>query len=125
MRTYKKILLALFVAASMGSFSSVTLAEKAKYPPAEVIDKIVGKVNEANALMAAGGESREDVINLIKEAQTASKEVSANDKVDFKRQRVQGELKQAMVKVKAGEAEAGMAILKKALETLAEMKSLI
>ncbi|MEQ1636953.1 MAG: hypothetical protein ABL903_09675 [Methylococcales bacterium] len=125
MRNYKKILLALFIAASLGAFSSVSFAEKAKYPPAEVIDKMVGKLNEANALMAAGGESRDDVLNLVKEAQSFSKEISANDKVDFKRQGLQGQLRKAMTEIKAGKMEAAIAILKEAISTSAEMKSLI
>jgi hypothetical protein len=125
MKTLQKVLFALVVATSMGSFSSVAMAEKAKYPPAEVIDKISGKVAEVSALLTAGGESREDVVNLLKEAMSFSKEVSANDRVDFKRQRLQGEIRQAIAKAKAGEHNEALGILKQVTTTLAEMKSLI
>jgi hypothetical protein len=127
MRSYKKILLALVIAASTGTFSSASfaVAEHAKVNPATLIDTIAGEVNAANALIAAGGESRDDVLNLVKRAKDLTKEVSANDKVDFKRQRVQGEMKKAIVEIKAGNMEGAAATLKQVISTLNEMKSLI
>jgi hypothetical protein len=125
MRNLKRILLALIVAVSMGAFSSVSLAEKAKIPPAEAIDAISNKVNAASALIDAGGESRDDVANLLKQAKDLSKEVSANDKVDFKRQKAQGELKRAIAAAKAGKMEEAKEAIKSLNGVLAEMKSLI
>jgi hypothetical protein len=127
MRSYKKILLALVIAASTGTFSSASfaVAEHAKVNPATLIDTIAGEINAANALIAAGGESRDDVLNLVKRAKDLTKEVSANDKVDFKRQRVQGEMKKAITEIKAGNMEDASATLKQVISTLNEMKSLI
>lgn len=125
MRNLNKILLALIVAVSMGAFSSVSLAEKAKIPPAEAIDAISGKIQAAAALIEAGGESRDDVANLLKQAKDLSKEVSANDKVDFKRQKAQGELKRAITAAKAGKMEEAKEAIKATEGVLAEMKSLI
>lgn len=125
MRNFKKVLLALLVAAAMGSASSVAMAEAAKVPPAEAIDAIHNKIQAASALISAGGESREDVANLLKQAKDLSKEVSANDKVDFKRQKAQGELKKAISAAKAGNMEEAQEAIKSVEGVLAEMKSLI
>lgn len=125
MKNFKKILLAASIALSMGAFSSVSLAEKAKVPPAEAIDAIAEKANAADALIKAGGEKRDDVVNLLKQAKDLSKEVSANDKVDFKRQKVQGALKKAIAEAKDGKMEASSEAIKEINSLLAEMKSLI
>lgn len=125
MRNLKKALSAMLLAVSMGAFSSAVLAEPAKIPPAEAIGAVVAKVNDANALIAAGGESRDDVVNLLKQAKDLTKEVSANDKVDFKRQKAQGILKQAISSAKEGKMEDAKEKAQEALSVLAEMKSLI
>ncbi len=125
MRNFKKVLLAASIAILMGAFSSVSLAEKAKIPPAEAIAAIAEKTNAAEALIKAGGASREDVVNLLKQAKDLSKEVSANDKVDFKRQKVQGTLKKAITEAKEGKMEAAEAAIKESNALLDEMKSLI
>ena len=73
MKNLTKILFTLFFVA-MTAFSSVTLAEKAKYPPAEVIASINTKISEASPLIAAGGAKNEEVAALLKQAKDISKE---------------------------------------------------
>lgn len=125
MKKFKKILLALSVAASVSAFSSVSLAEPAKVPPLEAIAAIETQAAAATAMITAGGSSREEEINAIKKAKDLTKEVSANDKVDFKRQNLQQEYKKAIAEVKAGKKEQALEALKAATGLLNEMKALV
>jgi hypothetical protein len=125
MRNFKKILLALSVAVSMAAFSSVSLAEKARIPADVAIAAVVTKVNEASAMIAAGGSTKEDIANTIKMAKDLAKEVSANDKVDRVRQKMVGDLKKAIADAKDSKMAEANADLKEAISKLDQMKSLI
>lgn len=125
MRNFKKILLTLSIAATMAAFSTASLAEKAKIPALDAIAAVVTKVNEATAMITAGSASKEEMANAIRLAKDATKEVSANDRVDFKRQRAQQEMKKAIAEMKDGKSEAALETLKATLATLEEMKGLV
>lgn len=124
MKNLTKILFTLFFVA-MTAFSSVTLAEKAKYPPAEVIASINTKISEASALIAAGGAKNEEVAALLKQAKDISKEVSANDKVDRERQKMVGDLKTGIAAAKEGKMDVVTESIKSAVARLETMKTLI
>lgn len=98
MKSLKKILLSLLIAASMGAVSTSALAETDKgritYAPADAINLVVGKIKAALEASAAGTEG-DALADLIKEASDASKEVNANDKVDRARSSANNVLKSA------------------------------
>lgn len=125
MKNFKKLVLALSVAASISAFSSVSLAEKAKIPPLEAIASVEAQIAAANTMIAAGGVSKEEQMDAIKKAKDLTKEISANDRVDFKRQGAQGDLKKAITEIKEGKKEQALETLKAASALLVEMKGLV
>jgi len=121
MKTLKKILLSLFIAASMGAVSTSALAEsdpgRVTYKPAEAIDMVTAKIQAAIEGISKGA-SGDEAAALIKPAIDLSKEINANDKVDNARAKANRKLKSAMTQ----EAEAELRDAKKDFEAL---KSLI
>ncbi|MCK4841427.1 MAG: hypothetical protein KAT04_06040 [Methylococcales bacterium] len=124
MKLLKSVAIAAALALSLGSFSTTAVAcedGRTCYGPEQAIDITVGLV--AEAIKAADDKSgKQEVMNLIKQAKSASKEINANDVVDRKRQRAVGELKKAKKALKnddfqtaedhLGKAEKGFAALK-------------
>jgi hypothetical protein len=88
MKSLKKILLSLLIAASVGTVSTSVLAEsdpgRISYTPVEAIDLVVGNIKIAIAEIDKGANA-EDAAALIKKASDGSKEINANDKVDRER----------------------------------------
>lgn len=128
MKTLKKILLSLSIAASMGAVSSSALAEndpgRITYKPVEAIDLSIEKTKAALDAIAKGS-SGEAVADLIKEAADMSKEINANDKVDVARSKVTGKLKSARAHAKDSDLSTAEQELKDAIKAFGDLKPLI
>jgi hypothetical protein len=85
MKLLKNIVLCLFMAVSVVGVSTTAFAEndpgRVTYKPAEAIDMVVKKINEAKDAVAAG-KSPDEIAVLVKAAKDLRKEINANDKVD-------------------------------------------
>ncbi|UOA09931.1 hypothetical protein [Methylobacter sp. S3L5C] len=128
MKTLKKILLSLCIAASMGAVSTSALAEtdagRVTYKPAEAIDMVVAKIQLAIEGISKGA-SNDEAAALIKPAIDLSKEINANDKVDNARSKANRKLKSAMTHVKESSLQEAEQELKDAKKDFEALKSLI
>ena len=128
MKTLKKILLSLCIAASVGAVSTSALAEtdagRVTYPPAEAIDMVVAKIQIAIEGISKGA-SNDEAAALIKPAIDLSKEINANDKVDNARSKANRKLKSAMSHVKDSSLQEAEQELKDAKKDFEALKSLI
>ncbi|MGR8999328.1 MAG: hypothetical protein ACU88J_09805 [Gammaproteobacteria bacterium] len=124
MKTLKKILLSLFIAASVGAVSTSALAEvdpgRIVYAPADAIDMVVAKIQVAIDGISHGA-SGDEAVALIRDASNGSKEINANDKVDRARAKANRLLKTAIKHVQESalqEAEMELRNAKKEFEAL-------
>ncbi|MDD5580375.1 MAG: hypothetical protein PHY16_13970 [Methylobacter sp.] len=105
MKILKKILLSLFITASIGAVSTSVLAEAGEgrivYKPAEAIDLTVAKIQTAIDAITTGSDG-EAVSKLVKDALDSSKEINANDRVDMARSKANNKLKSARTHSKEG-----------------------
>ena len=128
MKSLKKILLSLFIAASVGTVSTSVLAEsdpgRISYTPVEAIDLVVSNINAAIAAIDKGA-SAEEVATLIKLASDGSKEINANDKVDMARTKANRKLKSAMAHAKESALPKAEEELKEAGKDFVALKGLI
>lgn len=128
MKNSKKILLALLVAASAGSFSSVSYAEldggRVSYSPQEALGLVNEKLTQANAAIAAGA-ANEAVVAELQQAKDYTKEVNANDKVSFKLSKARDSIKKAILEAKNGHLPEASTLIKQAISGVAEAKSAI
>ena len=128
MKTLKKILLSLFIAASMGAVSTSALAEtdagRVTYKPAEAIDMVTAKIQAAIEGISKGA-SGDEAAALIKPAIDLSKEINANDKVDNARAKANRKLKSAMSHAKESALQEAEAELRDAKKDFEALKSLI
>ena len=128
MKSLKKILLSLVIAASAGTFSTATLAEndpgRIVYKPEEAIELVVGKIQVAIDGITKGA-SGDEAAALIKAASDFSKEINANDKVDNARAKANRKLKSAAAHAKESALQEAEQELKAAKEDFAKLKSLI
>ncbi len=126
MKLLKHIALGLFLAVSSVGVSSVAFAEadagRISYKPSDAIDLVVGKINEAEEAIKAGGDNM-DIANIIKEAKDFSKEINANDNVDVRRQRANSNLTKARALAKKGKLEESAALLEEAKAKFAGLKA--
>ena len=128
MKSLKKILLSLVIAASAGVFSTSALAEtdpgRVTYKPEEAIDLVVGKIQLAIDGISKGA-SADEAAALIKPAIDLSKEINANDKVDNARSKANRKLKAAMGHAKESALQESEQELKAAKKDFEALKSLI
>ena len=128
MKSLKKILLSLVIAASAGTFSAAALAEndpgRVTYKPEDAIDMVVGKIQVAIDGITKGA-SADEAAALIKAASDFSKEINANDKVDNARAKANRKLKSAAAHAKESALQEAEQELKAAKEDFAKLKSLI
>ena len=128
MKTLKTILLSLFIAASIGAVSTTAFAEtdpgRITYKPAEAIDMVVGKIQDAIEGISKGA-SGEEASALIKKASDLSKEINANDKVDNARAKANRKLKAAMAHAKESALQEAEQELRDAKKDFEALKSLI
>lgn len=128
MNTFKKILLSLFIASSIGAFSTSALAEsdpgRITYKPAEAIDMVSAKVKVAIDAITSGSEGSK-VAPLIKDALDASKEINANDKVDMARSRANNKLKAAKKHATEGALQEAEQELRDAYKGFQDLKNLL
>jgi len=128
MKSFKKILLSLLIAASVGTVSTSVLAEsdpgRISYTPVEAIDLVVSNINAAIAAIDKGA-SAEEVATLIKLASDGSKEINANDKVDMARTKANRKLKSAMAHAKESALPKAEEELKEAGKDFEALKGLI
>ena len=128
MKSLKKILLSLFIAAAVGTVSTSVLAEsdpgRISYTPVEAIDLVVSNINAAIAAIDKGA-SAEEAATLIKLASDGSKEINANDKVDMARTKANRKLKSAMAHAKESALPKAEEELKEAGKDFEALKGLI
>jgi len=128
MKSLKKILLSLVIAASAGTFSAAALAEndpgRVTYKPEDAIDMVVGKIQVAIDGITKGA-SGDEAAALIKAASDLSKEINANDKVDNARAKANRKLKSAATHAKESALQEAEQELRGAKEDFAKLKSLI
>ena len=128
MNTFKKILLSLFIASSMGAVSTSALAEsdpgRITYKPADAIDMVSSKVKLAIDAVSTGSDG-EAVSQLIKDALDASKEINANDKVDMARSRANNKLKSAKNHIKQKSTQEAEQELRDAYKSFQDLKTLL
>ena len=124
MKISKKVLLALFIAASAGSFTSVSIAEEGRtsFSPGDAVDNVGKKIDEAIAAIDAG-KDKESVAELIKVAKDSSKEINASDKVSFATNKARNLIKNAASEAKNGDLKTASESLKKAKADFASIKS--
>ncbi|WP_394754082.1 hypothetical protein [Crenothrix sp.] len=95
---FKSVSLALLIAMSTGTFSTVALAEvdegRIAYGPVEALELIIYKIKLAVVAIDKGS-TCEEVATLILEALHASKEINASDLVDKDRMQANTVLKVA------------------------------
>lgn len=128
MKTLKKVVLALCIAASMGAVSTSVMAEAGEgritYAPADAIDMVAGKVGIAlNALEQ--GEDAAKVSALIKDVLAASKEINASDKVFAARDKVHSKLKSARKHLEEGARQEAEQELRDAQKAFLALKSIL
>ena len=128
MKVLKNIVLCLFMAVSVAGVSTTAVAEsdpgRATYKPADAIDIVVKKINEAKDAIAAG-KSAEEVYVLAKAAKDFRKEINANDKVDRGNSKATIHLSKAIGLLKEKDAKEALPHLEEAAKEFAELKKLI
>ena len=127
MKSMKKVLLSLLIAASLGAVTSTAFAEtdpgRITYSPSDAVDLTMGKIKIALDAITSGSEG-EKVADLIKEALDANKEINANDKVDVARARAAGKLKNARVHAKQEALQEAEQELRDAYKAFGDLKKL-
>jgi hypothetical protein len=128
MKMLKKILLASFIAASLGAVSTSAMAETDKgritYAPADAINNVSAKIKVAIDAAAAGTEG-DALADLIKEASDLSKEINANDKVDRARASANNVLKSSRKLAQEGKKDEAVEALKEAAKKFEALKGLL
>jgi hypothetical protein len=128
MKTLKIILISSMVALTMGTFSSVALAEASEgrisYAPADAIDLMIGELKKAK-LAIADGKSADEVYAFLKQSKDYGKDVNANDVVDRERSRANEHIKKAIGMAKKNEMTGINEHIDAAIKKLEEMKGLI
>jgi hypothetical protein len=126
MKIIKSAVIAFSLAAAMGSFSTIAVAEEGRttYRPIDVINGIQERIADAVTAINNGAEDA-DVAALIKKASDFSKELNANDKVDRENSKVKGHLKAAIASAKAANLQESKEHLAKAKETAEGLKKLL
>jgi hypothetical protein len=127
MKTLKKIVLALCIAASMSAVSTSVMAEDAgriTYAPADAIDIVANKVGDAIEALTKGDDAAK-VDALIKSSLDAGKEINANDKVFAARDKVNTKVKSARKHLKEGATQEAEQELRDAQKGYLALKSLI
>ncbi|MGZ5055087.1 MAG: hypothetical protein ACXWAT_09120 [Methylobacter sp.] len=124
----KKILLASFIAASLGAVSTSAMAETDKgritYAPADAINNVSAKIKVAIDAAASGTEG-DALADLIKDASDLSKEINANDKVDRARASANNVLKSARKLAQEGKKDEAVEALKDAAKKFEALKGLL
>ncbi len=127
MKTLKKIVLALCIAASMGAVSTSVMAEDAgriTYAPADAIDMVAAKVGVAIDALTKG-EDATKVSALIKDVLAASKEINASDKVFAARDKVHSKLKAARKHLEEGATQEAEQELRDAQKAFLALKTIL
>jgi len=128
MKTFKKILLSLMIASSMGAFSCSALAEagdgRIVYEPMDAINLVQGKIKIAIDAIA-GGADGDAASALIKAAIDATKEINANDKVDMAKQKATARLKTAKTHAKEAALQEAEQELRDAQKRFEDMKGML
>lgn len=127
MKNFKKLVLSLAIACSMGAVSTHVMAEsdpgRISYAPTQAIDLTVEKIKAALAAAETGDAPA--VTELTKEALDMSKEINANDKVDVARSRANGHLKKARSAGKIDDTKSAKEHLEMALKAFQDLKSML
>lgn len=126
MKNSKKVLLALMIAASAGSFSSVSYAEldagRISYSPTQALDEVSSNLKKADEAIAKGA-ANDAVVAELQVAKDMTKEVNANDKVAFKMSKARDFIKKAIIEAKNGHFPEASALIKQAISGVADAKT--
>lgn len=108
MKILKPLLLSAILGASMGVFSTASVAgecaeDKGRtcYEPLEAISLTVELISEARHAIDNGGD-KVGILNIIKSAVSMNKNINANDTIDVRRSRASSYLKKAKSQIKKG-----------------------
>lgn len=127
MQIIKSAVIAVSLALSLGTFSTSAVAcedGRTCFGPLEATNITLGHI--AEAIKAADtGAGTQEILMLIKEAKSSSKEINANDKVDVARGRAIGKLKKARSAFKKDKKEDGKNYLGEAEKGFQSLKGLI
>ena len=128
MKTLKKIVLAVMVAASLGAVSTTSFAEtdagRIVFTPTVAIDNTAGKVQVALDALTAGGDA-EAVSKLIKDASDSVKEINASDVVFRASTKANNMIKAARNHVKEGATQQAEQELRNAHKAVLDLKTLL
>jgi len=126
MKILKSAVIAFSLAAAMGSFSTVAVAEagRASYKPADLINTVVEKINGAVAAINNGAEDA-DVAGLIKKAADLAEEINANDKVARENSKATKHFRAAIASAKAANLQEARDHLAKAKEVIEGLRKLL
>jgi hypothetical protein len=127
MKNFKKLVLSLAIACSMGAVSTTAMAEadagRITYAPGKAIDLTLEKIKAAIA--AAEASDAPAVTELTKEAIDMSKEINANDRVDVARSRANLHLKKARSAGKVDDIKGAKEHLEMALKGFQDLKGML
>ncbi len=115
MKMLKKVMLSVFLAASVAG-ASVMASENSA-----AADSVIAKINEAKAAIAAKKDSK-DVSTLVAEAKSKSKNIRADDKMAGKIQRAARHLSKALGALKQNDPKLATEHLDEGEKAFAELK---
>jgi hypothetical protein len=128
MKKLKKIVLAVMVAASLGSVSTTSFAEadagRITFAPSQAIDITAGKIQIALDSLIAGGDA-EAVSKLIKDASDSVKEINASDVVFRASTKANNMIKAARNHVKEGAMQQAEQELRNAHKATIDLKTML
>lgn len=128
MKNLKILIISSLVALTMGTFSSVAMAEASEgritYAPADAIDLMIVELKKAK-LAASEGKPSDEVYKFLKQSKDYGKDVNANDVVDRERSRANEHIKKAIAMAKKNELKGIEEHIDAAIKKLEEMKGLI
>lgn len=127
MKILKSAVIAVSLAAALGSFSTAAVAEADKgrvaFKPIDAINGTLERIAAAEAAINNGAE--DEVAALIKKAADFSEEINANDKVARENSKVRGHLKAAIAAAKTANLQESKEHLAKAKAGMEGLKKLL
>ena len=128
MKILKSAVVALSLAAAMGSFSTTAIAGddgRKTYKPGDLITTVAEKIDGVVAAINNGSEDTEQLGALIKNASNLAEEINANDKVARENSKATKHFKAAIASTKSGDLQATKDHLGKAKEVIVGLRKLL
>lgn len=127
MKLLKSAIVAISLALTLGSFSTTAVAcedGRTCVGPKEGINMVLGHIAEAMVAIEAK-EDKKVILDHIRQAKNASKEINANDVVDRNRMKANGFLKKARKAVKGDAMQMGEDLLGEAEKRFSALKGML